>query len=288
MRLHLRKAYLSVFLTLTCSQAHAITPSVIYGDDNRQDYFEVVDAIWKAKADSTVALIRASSLEDQGSMTRIITVPYGPGLGLCATEPYFDQQKAAFCSGFLVNEDTVVSAGHCIRTQESCRLTKFVFGFRVEQAGSQNNNIPTSQVYSCQELIHSVALPNGEDFSVVKLDRPVTDTVPLSYRASGRPVVGDGLLVIGHPAGLPVKLASGANVRMVNEQFMVANLDTYGGNSGSAVFNAVTGDIEGILVRGELDYVLKDGCRVSNRCEDAKCRGEDVTLFERVLPFLQK
>ena len=57
----------------------------------------------------------------------------------------------------------------------------------------------------------------------------------------------------------------------------MANLDTYGGNSGSAVFNAKTGLVEGILVRGEQDYVQKGDCRVSNVCPADGCRGEDVT-----------
>ncbi len=74
------------------------------------------------------------------------------------------------------------------------------------------------------------------------------------------------LVVIGRPSGLPTKVADGAQVRSVNDVFLVANLDTYGGNSGSAVFNAVTGVVEGILVRGDTDYVYNAqlGCRVSN------------------------
>ena len=75
---------------------------------------------------------------------------------------------------------------------------------------------------------------------------------------------------------------------MVKDQFLVANLDTYGGNSGSAVFNATDGKIEGVLVRGEMDYVFKNGCRISNVCATDACRGEDVTLIERVLPALTK
>ena len=102
------------------------------------------------------------------------------------------------------------------------------------------------------------------------------------------PQIGDPLVVIGHPAGLPLKVADGANVRSIglSGQHFVANLDTYGGNSGSAVLNGVTGDVEGILVRGEMDFIYQNGCRVSNRCLNDSCRGEDVTLFERVIPYL--
>jgi V8-like Glu-specific endopeptidase len=88
-------------------------------------------------------------------------------------------------------------------------------------------------------------------------------------------------VVIGHPTGLPTKVSAGANVRSVNDVYFVANLDTFGGNSGSAVFNAETGEIEGILVRGERDYRYNSarGCYVPNTCVNLGCRGEDSTLI---------
>lgn len=49
------------------------------------------------------------------------------------------------------------------------------------------------------------------------------------------------------PAGLPQKIAGGAKVRSIQTGFFVANLETDGGNSGSAVFNLSNGVIEGIL-----------------------------------------
>ncbi|WP_420540401.1 S46 family peptidase (plasmid) [Paenibacillus polymyxa] len=55
-------------------------------------------------------------------------------------------------------------------------------------------------------------------------------------------------------AHYPIKsgFAVGAAVRdNPPNAFFVANLDTYGGNSGSPVFNSDTHEVEGILVRGE-------------------------------------
>ena len=57
----------------------------------------------------------------------------------------------------------------------------------------------------------------------------------------------------------------------------MANLDTYGGNSGSPVFNAQNNKVEGILVRGETDFVSNGQCNVSLVCPSTGCRGEDVT-----------
>ncbi len=267
------------------ASAYPINPSVIYGDDDRQDYFQV-DETWKTKADSTVALIRASSLDVQGGRTNIKTLPYGTGMGLCLTEPFYEQETAAFCSGFLVAPDVVVTAGHCIRNQQNCDATKFVFGFKLDVAGALPRSVDNDKVFSCRQLVFSVANPSGEDFAIAKLDRIVTHVAPLSFRTQGTPAPGDGMKVIGHPAGLPLKVAGGAAVRSVAGEFLVANLDTFGGNSGSAVFNAQTGDVEGVLVRGEMDFIYKNGCRVSNRCDASACRGEDVTLFERVRAHL--
>ena len=84
--------------------------------------------------------------------------------------------------------------------------------------------------------------------------------------------------MIGHPCGLPQKFADGATVRdNTPKAFFVANLDTYGGNSGSPVFNSSNQAVEGILVRGENDFVTNGTCFVSLVCPTTGCRGEDVT-----------
>lgn len=107
------------------------------------------------------------------------------------------------------------------------------------------------------------------------MDRPVVGKTPLKFRTSGLVNSKDSLVVIGHPSGLPQKVAPGANIFRNNstQSYFVTNLDTFGGNSGSAVFNERTGTIEGILVRGAKDYVKNEetGCVMVNR------EAEDIT-----------
>jgi hypothetical protein len=282
------RAVAGIFAALCFQNTHALHVDVIYGDDNRKDYFQIEEPSVRNAADATAALINIANLTENAETTAIKTTPFGSARGMCLSEPFYHQETAAFCSGFLVSADTMVTAGHCVRDASGCASTRFVFGFKVEGQDGLPRSVPTDHVFSCARVVHTVSLAAGEDFAVIKLDRPVPFVLPLAFRQEGKITSGTGLVVMGHPSGLPLKIAAGAAVREVKDQFFTANLDTYGGNSGSAVFNAGTGLVEGILVRGEQDYVTQGNCRVSKRCLDNGCRGEDVTLFERVLPYLNQ
>lgn len=210
---------------------------------------------------------------------------------MCATERFAKQINPGFCSGFLVGADILVTAGHCITSQDSCDATSLVFGFGLDKEDRDLTSVSTSQVYHCKSIIKREyqASNVGRDYAVIKLDRPVVGRAPLKIRRQGAVQVGDKIAVIGHPIGLPTKITDGAQVRSIkaDQPFFQANLDTYGGNSGSAVFSMVTGEVEGILVRGETDFITKNGCLVSNICKDSACRGEDVNkteLFQAVVP----
>lgn len=261
--------------------------NLIYGVDDRLDIYEVHDSRLRALADSTVALMRSSDLQVSDSDYRIIGENYGSAYRLCSSEKFVEQDTAAFCSGFLVSEDLVVTAGHCVRDAIDCASIRFVFGFALANAGILPQSRPVSEVYNCQSIVQRELTSNGPDYALVKLDRPVTGHRPLAIRRSGSPAVGDSLLVIGHPAGLPTKVAAGAAVRSVaSADYIVANLDTYGGNSGSAVFNTSTQQVEGILVRGDMDFVPQGSCYVSNVCPNDSCRGEDVTRITKLAQWI--
>ncbi|MCB0357599.1 MAG: trypsin-like peptidase domain-containing protein, partial [Bdellovibrionales bacterium] len=255
-----------------------LSTRIIYGNDDRKDLYEVNDQQLVEWASSTVALVDENNIEElSGDFVHLKTKKFGAKYSLCDTEPYREQPIAAFCSGFLVKEDVIITAWHCVNSTAKCNKTKFVFGFAMNSFSDDPVIINTKDVYNCKELIRSEVNGKGADFAVVKLDRKVTDRLPLKLRQTGFLTVGTNVTVIGHPTGIPTKIADGAQVRMLNQSFFRTNLDTYGGNSGSAVFNSLTGEVEGVLVRGDIDFVYKNGCRVSKVCKSNECRGEDVT-----------
>lgn len=260
---------------------------VVYGQDDRLDVFETTNNLHLELAESTAAMISSGSLKVDGANVRV-TGSSLQSRGICATAKFSKQVTAANCSGFLVGDDLLVTAGHCIRSQYDCSSWKWVFDFAVNDASETGAEVvvPADSVYGCKEIVsQSLNSRNQDDFALIRLDRKVTDRAALRVRTEGRVADKAPIVVIGHPTGLPTKVSAGANVRRNNNDiYFVANLDTFGGNSGSAVFDAETGLVEGILVRGENDYVYDSaqGCRVPQQCDNDSCRGEDVTRITNI------
>jgi Trypsin-like peptidase domain len=259
---------------------------VIYGVDGRKDIFEISDAALLKDADSVVALFEKSSVQDNGDGTSsLVTTTFQAAYGLCNSEPFRKQPVGAFCSGFLVAQDVVATAGHCVDPPNTPPLNQicFVFGFRMAGANTPPGKIPNSEIYRGSQLIGRQLTQSGLDWALVRLNRPVQNHRPAPVRRRKRVGTGARVHVIGHPVGLPAKVAGGARVRdNTPRPFFVANLDTYGGNSGSPVFNSLTHKVEGILVRGERDFTQQGNCSVSLVCPTTGCRGEDVTRITKL------
>lgn len=298
---HLHSAVVLFFLTFSActrmnSQQNAInkklSPEVIYGIDTRLDFYAVTDPYLRRVAESTVALVDHRKLTENGDplFYNLQSSEYGKTYYLCEDEPFFSQPSSAFCSGFLIGPELIVTAGHCIRNVVNCENVRFVFGFHYTTADKDLSQIPKENVYRCADLIHSETNAiTGRDFALIRTDRPVTGFAPMSVRKLGVVPSEDELTVIGHPKGLPAKIAAEGKIRDNNPtHFLVATLDTYGGNSGSAVINSLSHSVEGILVNGEDDFEYDPvkKCRRSKVCAETECRGEDVVRIGVIFDYL--
>jgi V8-like Glu-specific endopeptidase len=270
---------------------------LVYGADDRLDWYQVTSPTALAQASATAGLFTSTkvTLRSDGSYQVATATTLATAQRVCSTEPYGAQPASAFCSGFLVAPDLLVTAGHCITSATSCASTTIAFGFRMDDASAVRAVLPASDVYRCAAIVGR-AQTTTDDWAVIRLDRAVTGRAPVTLRRAGSVALGAPLVVMGHPSGIPLKVAGGATVRSTAQaNYFEANLDTYGGNSGSPVFNATTGEVEGILVRGNTDYVLNAslGCYVSNTCPDTGCASggwEDVTRtarFASLVPVVQ-
>ncbi|MBC7713128.1 MAG: trypsin-like peptidase domain-containing protein [Rhizobacter sp.] len=262
------------------------TEKVVYGDDDRRDIYDSPNPLYKALAGSTAAMISNSQVEAQADGSSNITGGTLADDGVCSDARFAKQMVAANCSGFLVADNLLVTAGHCIQTMNDCGSYKWVFGFSNDAGEKSSYNIPAKDIYTCTKIIsRTLDRTTLNDYALVQLDRQVEGRLPLKVRSSGKISDTSGIVVIGHPSGLPTKISDGANVRdNKNKYFFQGNLDTFGGNSGSAVFDTKTGIVEGILVRGERDYEgdPTQNCTRPKVCKMNECRGEDVTRITNI------
>ncbi|MCR9205681.1 MAG: serine protease, partial [Halobacteriovoraceae bacterium] len=232
--------------------AKRLVPKVIYGEDNRT---EVSNSSVKFQdwAGSTMVQI---SPDEWDSNFKFTSKTYGQEFSLCPGERFEDQLSVGRCSGFLVAPDVVVTAGHCMQSQNDCDRFKWVLDFKDNAQGTSSD-----KVYGCKEIVNqNLDSETQLDYAVIQLDRPVTGRKFFRIRSSGNVSVNASLVLIGYPSGISAKVADGAQVRSNDEtHFFKTNTDSFGGNSGSAVINSSTGVVEGILVRGDEDFDIVDG-----------------------------
>lgn len=287
---------------------------VIYGEDHRKEVFEATPFQQKlAKS--------AASMVSENEMTRDASKPglvqftqrtlrewleasvnekgrkelFSPkveeaakaGITFCEGERFTEQPNPAMCSGFLIAPDLIVTAGHCVEIPSFCSEYRWVFDFAVDETTKKAGvDVKEENIYKCKRVVsNALSTSLGLDYAVVQLDRKVNDREPLEIRNDDLVANEQALLVIGSPSGLPLKVAAGANVRKNSHPFYFsANLDTFQGNSGSAVFNAVNGTVEGILVRGEDDFEPNQlkMCIEAKKCANDTCRGEDITRLTAI------
>ena len=253
---------------------------VINGPDDRKDYFNLDDnipreSLHKKLVDSTVILTKKDNLIEQADGSFKLGVePFTRGSRPpCNGERFGNQHTGGWCSGFMMGKDIIVTAGHCGKTNADIKNTAYVFGFMVTSEGEPGTTeFRADQVYFGKELVAHDLSPSG-DFAIVRVDRAITTRGAKAFeiRRNGSLGLGEHLGVIGYPSGLPVKVAFGDTTTLIRNDgpWMMSNLDTYGGNSGSAVFNK-DGQVEGILVRGTTDYIQDDAdfCFHSNRVNE--------------------
>ncbi len=275
--------------TQQLKEAEKLSP-VIYGEDNRKDYSEITDATLKEMARSTVALISKELMTLDTVFNVFRLEKNSTSLPLCSSEPFREQSTWAHCSGSLIGDDVILTAGHCVVDAKDCQSAYYVFDYKLDGREKIFSQVSANSVYTCSEIIYTSAHDkNLADFALIRLDRKVEDRKPLAL-SDKEVLIEDKLMMVGYPSGYPTKFTFDGKIRSLTQSnYMTIAIDAYTGNSGSSVFDQETHQIVGVLSRGEKDYVLKNSCLVSNVCdEEVGCRGEDVTRIEQVKKFLPK
>lgn len=197
---------------------------------------------------------------------------------LCASEPFGNQSVVGTGTVFIFTEKSVLTALHVL--ERPLKHYAIVFGFRVvSKSNAEEIIINKDDIYYPQ----SVAKKDTYlDLVEIKVDRNFNRRILEWEKSDANRKDSDEIYMLGHPLGLPMKLAINANIIENTDPFyFYTSLDSFQGNSGSPVFNLKTNKIIGILVSGEVDFKFNGSCYYSPLCAYPYCKGEKVIKIER-------
>lgn len=270
-----------------CSDSELVERAkALYGPDSRAEASGVrTDANFRRNIAATAALVLEDALEVRGDKFHLRSRSLREVYNLCEGEPFANQPTGPYGSAFLVAPNIIATAAHCVDGVRDPSKIRVVFDYEMTPGGARVE-FTRQQVFRIRRVAAKRFVAGREDWALLELDGdPARQWLPL--RPGGRVNDDARVYVVGHPLGLPKKYAGDA--RIVNnsgDMQFVTNLDTFGGNSGSPVFDAVTDVVEGILVGGKADfYTTADGCRRATSFSvteggEVCCR---VTLFADLL-----
>ncbi len=276
---------LAALLLTTLSQAS--TKKMLYGADDRYevDSFYAMEYREQTKAVATMA--PKIFLWEKGDTYRFEYLSL-QALGMPSTVNFSRQAVLGDCSGFLISDDVLVTAGHCITEQKDCDDHLWVFDYDLKT--SKRQTLKKSNTAACKEILETKFDDGGWiDYAVIRLEKKFPERNVLKIRQQGEVEKGTPVVMIGYPSGLPMKLTKNAEVWHTDDEWVFsANLDAFSGNSGSPVFNARTKEVEGILVRGGEDMIEnEDGTLSVNICATGDASeyctvGEDITRITKL------
>lgn len=258
-------------LGLGCGQelgrVRQTTQGVIVGDDDRLDVYQLTSDSRRVTS-AVAALMYAHRVAfPSPNAAELRALPSSEALDLCPEEPFRSQPVAAYCSGVLIDDTLLATAGHCLggdwaQASERCERIHIVFGYEARGESTETVLSPLD-IFSCRRV---VALErDSADLAIVELDRPVQGREPARLGGT-RPARGDRLLVASHGAGLPLKVELAAQVVDApdSSEYFVAATDTFAGGSGGGLFNEKL-DLAGMVLRGVSDWEFVGDCQRATR-----------------------
>lgn len=296
----MRSNYLILLLLFTFSQlSYALAlPKGVYGVDNRHEPNESSNPKIRQYASATAAMVESDILRFMPDLNSYIfpTTSFAEDYEMCSDQRFGEQTHIASCSGFLIADDILITAGHCVENQTDCDTHKWVFDYT-----NQSTMLNKNDVYGCKEIIdrnYKDTFFSLRDYAIIRLDRTVENRKPLKVRTSGRVKKGTPIVMLGHPSGLPLKYDANAVVAkhwnkfekknlitrigtfFKRASYFTARLDAFAGNSGSPIINLETGEVEGILVSGGKDYTYDYGrdCAIVQKYEDSDDQAQEVVF----------
>ena len=264
------------------------TIPLVYSD---RGVFETDDRIQAKKSDvaiwmeSVAAMIHVRDIKPNGTFIK-------RSLNLCPEEQFSNEKSTALCSGFLIDRDLLLTAGHCVGRDLSCPRNRWVFGLYKE-----TQTLGPLNIYKCAEVISTTSRNESHDqkptrdYALIRLDRPVVGRRPLLLAGGEKIPDTADLVMLGYPSGLPAKITeNGKILDNSHPDYFLSDLDAFTGNSGGPVIDKKTGLVEGIVFFGSIDYQKDESrdCSKARICQKNECatRVARISVVKGIPPHL--
>lgn len=280
--------------------------------DDRADYREIVsDEYWKNRfsrlssvrylpggdisrfrsdlpsiLDSVVAIIHTDKWESvQQSVGSVKTLAQAQVIkyssiqnlkGFCGK--YSDEPSIVKGTAFLIGPDLLLTAGHNFissngnwMTADEVSKLRFIFDYRYRKGESV---IQPNRMTALKGALVPGEFENFENFdwALIRLEKPIPNR--RHFVLSNTLSKTSRLYTAGFPSGIPMKFTPGGRFISSTSSIFKTSLDTFSGNSGSPIVNIASGEVEGILLRGENDYILNsDRCLVEQKYRNSQVVG---------------
>ncbi len=168
-----------------------------------------------------------------------------------------------WCTGTLVSDNLFLSAGHCfdqtggtwqrprtngtndiIPVAEIAQNMHVNFNYQVDPDGDLRDEVR----FEVEALVEYRL--GGLDIAIVRLAGAPGRQFGVGRIAEADPAEGQMLAIIGHPAGVPKRIEAGPLTRLDGDRIRYNDIDTLGGNSGSAIWHSPSGEIVGVHTNG--------------------------------------
>jgi hypothetical protein len=215
---------------------------------------ELMDDQVKKNTSCTAAVCLKDNLIDIGKGSFMLKVKkYQKAFNLCDMEPFGTQpvSAGAICTGFLVKEDVIVTSAHFVNENNVTDL-RIVFGYKMIDTSTPVTKFSNDNIYRGVKILHRVLdrQAKGRNWVLVKLDRAAAGQ-SLAVLSRDKIAIEQEVYVIGHPLGLPMKLARGLYVQdNSHETHFSADLNIYSSSIGSPVFDFHTHEVIGMVGPG--------------------------------------
>jgi hypothetical protein len=265
------------------------------GRDDRTDVEDVHDRAVQENAKAVCAIVETNKIWFDVATRQWIVEHYetqGEKHSICEGN-FIDQPTFAYCTGFLVGDSLIATAGHAL-TNLRFDVSNFVavFGYATD-SGRIVVAFDTTDVFLPVKIEESHFMGH-RDWGLVRLDRS-PGRAPVTIERANSVRLGDTVYMLGYGEGLPLKYTGGASVSDTSHKLSFqASLDAFGGDSGAPVFAKESNRVVGMAIRSEQCYVdtltgercidTHDCCRAFRFGDEPECH----TAVLRALEFADR